>query len=74
MVDLETDTPFTSVRLRQRSGFLIELGAHWQCPVTVRSIFPVLTVTVMSRTPAPGNNTHIIEEKEQRVCTLLVSV
>lgn len=49
-------------------------GCPWLCAATVRSIAHVASVTIMSRTHAPGEKPHIIEVKEQRVSGLFVSV
>lgn len=41
-------------------------GLPWICAATVRSIAHVNSLTVMSRTHAPGDKPHLIEVKEQR--------
>ena len=50
------------------------VGAPWCCAASVRSLTHVNSVTVMSRTHAPGDKPHIVEVKEQRVSSLLVAV
>ncbi|KAL1456997.1 hypothetical protein WDU94_001676 [Cyamophila willieti] len=73
-------------KLKKGSGFHLDIvlvclcnlgcgmvGAPWMCAATVRSITHVSSVTVMSRTHAPGEKPHIIEVKEQRVSALIVA-
>uniref|UniRef100_A0A8D8SFV2 Anion exchange protein n=1 Tax=Cacopsylla melanoneura TaxID=428564 RepID=A0A8D8SFV2_9HEMI len=73
-------------KLKKGSGFHLDIvlvclcnlgcgmvGAPWMCAATVRSITHVSSVTVMSRTHAPGEKPHIIEVKEQRVSSLIVA-
>ncbi|KAL1130541.1 hypothetical protein AAG570_011787 [Ranatra chinensis] len=74
-------------KLKKGSGFHLDIvlicllnvgcgliGAPFICAATVRSVTHVSAVTVMSRTHAPGEKPHIIEVKEQRVSSLLVSI
>nr|XP_018917358.1 PREDICTED: band 3 anion exchange protein isoform X1 [Bemisia tabaci]XP_018917359.1 PREDICTED: band 3 anion exchange protein isoform X1 [Bemisia tabaci]XP_018917360.1 PREDICTED: band 3 anion exchange protein isoform X1 [Bemisia tabaci] len=74
-------------KLKKGSGFHLDIvlvcmlnvgcglmGAPWMCAATVRSVTHVSSVTVMSRTHAPGEKPHIIDVKEQRVSALIVSV
>lgn len=49
-------------------------GMPWHCAATVRSVSHVSSVTIMSRTHAPGDKPHIVDVKEQRVSGLFVSV
>ncbi|KAJ6644523.1 Anion exchange protein 2 [Pseudolycoriella hygida] len=48
-------------------------GMPWHCAATVRSVTHVSSVTIMSRTHAPGDKPHIVDVKEQRVSGLVVS-
>lgn len=50
------------------------LGAPWCCAASVRSLTHVSSVTIMSRTHAPGEKPHVVEVKEQRVSALLVAI
>uniref|UniRef100_A0A147BN19 Anion exchange protein n=3 Tax=Ixodes ricinus TaxID=34613 RepID=A0A147BN19_IXORI len=74
-------------KLQKGSGFHLDLllicymelgcafiGAPWMCAATVRSVSHLASLTVMSRTHAPGESPHIIGVKEQRVTNLLVSL
>uniref|UniRef100_A0A1E1X3D4 Anion exchange protein n=1 Tax=Amblyomma aureolatum TaxID=187763 RepID=A0A1E1X3D4_9ACAR len=74
-------------KLKKGSGFHLDLllicymelgcafmGAPWMCAATVRSVSHLASLTVMSRTHAPGESPHIIGVKEQRVTNLLVSL
>ncbi|XP_025420919.1 anion exchange protein 3 isoform X2 [Sipha flava] len=74
-------------KLQKGSGFHLDIvlvnfinlicgiiGAPWMSAATVRSVAHVSSLTVMSRTHAPGQKPHIIEVKEQRVSSLLVSI
>ncbi|XP_076327328.1 band 3 anion transport protein-like [Tachypleus tridentatus] len=74
-------------KLKKGSGFHLDLmlicfmelgcallGGPWVCAATVRSVSHVSSLTVMSRTHAPGEIPHVIEVKEQRVTNLLVSI
>ncbi|XP_059613187.1 anion exchange protein 3 isoform X2 [Phlebotomus argentipes] len=49
-------------------------GMPWHCAATVRSVTHVSSVTIMSRTHAPGDKPHIVDVKEQRLSGLFVSV
>lgn len=49
-------------------------GMPWHCAATVRSVTHVSSVTIMSRTHAPGEKPHITEVKEQRVSGFIVSL
>ncbi|KAF7271794.1 hypothetical protein GWI33_015378 [Rhynchophorus ferrugineus] len=49
-------------------------GLPWMCAATVRSIAHANSLTIMSRTHAPGEKPHLIEVKEQRLSSLIVSV
>ncbi|XP_060535032.1 band 3 anion transport protein isoform X2 [Cylas formicarius] len=49
-------------------------GFTWMCAATVRSIAHASALTVMSRTHAPGEKPHLVEIKEQRLSSLLVSI
>lgn len=73
-------------KLRKGSGFHLDLilisymeigcavlGGPWMCAATVRSVSHVASLTVMSRTHAPGELPYVIEVKEQRVTNFLVS-
>lgn len=57
--------------LEMISGFI---GGPWQCAATVRSISHVSSLIVWSKTHAPGELPHIIEVKEQRLTSFLVSI
>lgn len=48
-------------------------GMPWHCAATVRSVTHVSSVTIMSRTHAPGEKPHITEVKEQRISGFMVS-
>ncbi|XP_022257034.1 anion exchange protein 3-like [Limulus polyphemus] len=74
-------------KLKKGSGFHLDLmlicgmelgcallGGPWICAATVRSVSHVASLTVMSRTHAPGETPHVIELKEQRFTNLLVSI
>lgn len=74
-------------KLQKGSGFHLDLllicymevgcafvGAPWMCAATVRSVSHLASLTVMSRTHAPGESPHIIGVKEQRVTNFLVSL
>ncbi|XP_043865957.1 band 3 anion transport protein isoform X8 [Drosophila mojavensis] len=49
-------------------------GMPWHCAATVRSVTHVSSVTVMSRTHAPGESPRIIDVKEQRLSGFFVCV
>lgn len=49
-------------------------GTPWHCAATVRSVTHVSSVTIMSRTHAPGESPHIEEVKEQRLSGFFVSI
>ncbi|KAH8415596.1 hypothetical protein KR222_006022 [Zaprionus bogoriensis] len=49
-------------------------GMPWHCAATVRSVTHVSSVTIMSRTHAPGESPRIIDVKEQRVSGFFVCV
>ncbi|XP_037043822.1 anion exchange protein 2 isoform X2 [Bradysia coprophila] len=49
-------------------------GMPWHCAATVRSVTHVSSVTIMSRTHAPGDKPHIVDVKEQRLSGLVVSL
>ncbi|KAK6165534.1 hypothetical protein SNE40_022447 [Patella caerulea] len=49
-------------------------GLPWMCAATVRTIAHVSSLSVMSRTHAPGEKPRLIEVKEQRLTGILVSV
>ncbi|XP_030372865.1 anion exchange protein 3 isoform X2 [Scaptodrosophila lebanonensis] len=49
-------------------------GMPWHCAATVRSVTHVSSVTVMSRTHAPGESARIIDVKEQRLSGFFVCV
>ncbi|XP_067140255.1 band 3 anion transport protein-like [Centruroides vittatus] len=74
-------------KLKKGSGFHLDLilisymeiacallGGPWICAATVRSVSHVASLTVMSRTHAPGETPYVIEVKEQRVSNLFVSI
>ncbi|KAG8182792.1 hypothetical protein JTE90_009106 [Oedothorax gibbosus] len=74
-------------KLKKGSGFHIDLfmigclamisgfiGGPWQCAATVRSISHTSSLIVWSKTHAPGETPHIVEVKEQRLTSFLVSV
>ncbi|XP_065304819.1 band 3 anion transport protein-like isoform X2 [Dermacentor albipictus] len=74
-------------KLQKGSGFHLDLllicymelgcaiiGAPWMCAATVRSVSHLASLTVMSRTHAPGESPHIIGVKEQRVTNLIVAL
>ncbi|XP_050526448.1 anion exchange protein 2 isoform X2 [Daktulosphaira vitifoliae] len=74
-------------KLKKGSGFHLDIvlvnfinmicgliGAPWMSAATVRSVAHVAALTIMSQTHAPGQKPHIIEVKEQRVSSLLVSM
>ncbi|UYV66429.1 SLC4A3 [Cordylochernes scorpioides] len=74
-------------KLRKGSGFHLDLllisylqvvaallGGPWVCAATVRSVSHVASLTVMSRTHAPGEKPKILGVKEQRLSNLLVSL
>lgn len=74
-------------KLQKGSGFHLDLllicymelgcafmGAPWMCAATVRSVSHLASLTIMSRTHAPGESPHIIGVKEQRVTNLMVSL
>lgn len=74
-------------KLKKGSGFHLDLmlisymelacailGGPWICAATVRSVSHVASLTVMSRTHAPGDMPHVIEVKEQRLTNLTVSL
>ncbi|XP_014681091.1 PREDICTED: anion exchange protein 2-like [Priapulus caudatus] len=50
------------------------LGLPWMCAATVRSVAHISSLTLMSRTHAPGEKPRIIDVKEQRVTNFVVSV
>ncbi|XP_032599361.1 anion exchange protein 3 isoform X7 [Drosophila grimshawi] len=49
-------------------------GMPWHCAATVRSVTHVSSVTIMSRTHAPGESARIIDVKEQRLSGFFVCV
>ncbi|XP_034483033.1 anion exchange protein 3 isoform X1 [Drosophila innubila] len=49
-------------------------GMPWHCAATVRSVTHVSSVTIMSRTHAPGESPRIIDVKEQRLSGFFVCV
>ncbi|XP_068149698.1 band 3 anion transport protein isoform X2 [Drosophila tropicalis] len=49
-------------------------GMPWHCAATVRSVTHVSSVTIMSRTHAPGDSPRIIDVKEQRLSGFFVCV
>ncbi|XP_017842081.1 anion exchange protein 3 isoform X3 [Drosophila busckii] len=49
-------------------------GMPWHCAATVRSVTHVSSVTIMSRTHAPGDSPKIIDVKEQRLSGFFVCV
>lgn len=74
-------------KLQKGSGFHLDLmlvcfmelacatlGAPWVCAATVRSVSHLASLTIMSRTHAPGESPHILGVKEQRVTSLLVAL
>ncbi|XP_076345016.1 band 3 anion transport protein-like isoform X2 [Tachypleus tridentatus] len=74
-------------KLKKGSGFHLDLmlicymeigcaviGGPWVCAATIRSLSHVISLTVMSKTHAPGEIPHVVEVKEQRVTNLIVSV
>lgn len=67
-------------KLQKGSGFHLDIvlvsvcnfmcgiiGAPWMSAATVRSVAHVSSLTVMSRTHAPGQKPHIIEVKGQLI-------
>uniref|UniRef100_A0A2R5LMG1 Anion exchange protein n=1 Tax=Ornithodoros turicata TaxID=34597 RepID=A0A2R5LMG1_9ACAR len=74
-------------KLKKGSGFHLDLmlicymevgcaflGAPWVCAATVRSVSHLASLTVMSRTHAPGESPHILGVKEQRVTNFVVAL
>ncbi|CAM1307854.1 SLC4A3 (predicted) [Pycnogonum litorale] len=53
------------------SGFI---GGPWTCAATVRSLAHVSSLTIMSRTHAPGEVPKIVEIKEQRITAFFVGL
>ncbi|XP_055914988.1 anion exchange protein 2 isoform X5 [Eupeodes corollae] len=49
-------------------------GMPWHCAATVRSVAHVSSLTVMSRTHAPGESPRIIDVKEQRISGFCVAL
>ncbi|XP_055842189.1 anion exchange protein 3 isoform X3 [Episyrphus balteatus] len=49
-------------------------GMPWHCAATVRSVAHVSSLTVMSRTHAPGESPRIIDVKEQRLSGFFVAL
>ncbi|KRK01560.1 uncharacterized protein Dyak_GE21718, isoform E [Drosophila yakuba] len=47
-------------------------GMPWHCAATVRSVTHVSSVTIMSRTHAPGESPRIVDVKEQRLSGFFV--
>ncbi|KAH8380652.1 hypothetical protein KR009_011982 [Drosophila setifemur] len=47
-------------------------GMPWHCAATVRSVTHVSSVTIMSRTHAPGDSPRIVDVKEQRLSGFFV--
>ncbi|XP_042897163.1 band 3 anion transport protein [Parasteatoda tepidariorum] len=52
------------------SGFI---GGPWLCAACVRSITHASSLTIYSKTHAPGETPHIIDIKEQRITNFMVS-
>ncbi|EDV26845.1 uncharacterized protein TRIADDRAFT_54168 [Trichoplax adhaerens] len=74
-------------KMKKGSGFHINLllvgigvgitsliGAPWMCVATVRTLSHTLSVTVMSKSNAPGEKSQLVEVKEQRVSNLLIHI
>ena len=55
-------------------GITSLIGAPWMCVATVRTLSHTLSVTVMSRSNAPGEKSQLVEVKEQRVSNLLIHI
>lgn len=47
-------------------------GGPWLVAATVRSVTHVSSLTVLSRTHAPGETPKVVDIKDQRVSTLIV--
>lgn len=73
-------------KLRKGNGFHLDLlllgylqvvtgvvGGPWLCAATVRSVSHLASLTVMSRTHAPGQAPYVTEVKEQRLTSFLVA-
>ncbi|XP_022249553.1 anion exchange protein 2-like [Limulus polyphemus] len=74
-------------KLKKGSGFHLDLmlisymqigcaliGGPWVCAATIRSLSHVISLTVLSKTHAPGEVPYVVEVKEQRLTNLMVSV
>ncbi|ESP03217.1 hypothetical protein LOTGIDRAFT_137764, partial [Lottia gigantea] len=74
-------------KLKKGSGFHLDqflmgfltfvcgcLGLPWMCAATVRTIAHVSSLSVMSRTHAPGEKPKLVEVKEQRLTNVMVSL
>lgn len=73
--------------LRKGTGFHIDfllmsllnmfcglIGGPWMSAAIVRGISHIMSLTLMSQTHAPGEKPHILEVKEQRITSFLVSL